>query len=191
VFTGHQDNGYAYIDPQHYLTCWVALTDATIETGCPWVVPYAHRLGTLSHSWNATMNGWEVDGLADFLGSGLDGLPKSSAAECCEVSAGDVVVFSSLTPHMTGPNTLHGFVRKAYILQYIADGAAYISLPNGQELSGSPGDPKRQYFVLDEHKQQQHEAEAEQQRRREQRQEREGQESADAIRTLARKGPKL
>jgi ectoine hydroxylase-related dioxygenase (phytanoyl-CoA dioxygenase family) len=42
VLTWHQDNGYACIDPQHYLTCWVASTDATVETGCPWVLPYAH-----------------------------------------------------------------------------------------------------------------------------------------------------
>jgi ectoine hydroxylase-related dioxygenase (phytanoyl-CoA dioxygenase family) len=185
VLAGHQDNGYAYIDPQHYLTCWVALTDATVETGCPWVVPYAHRLGTLSHSWNATMHGWEVDGLRDFLGSGADGLPKSSAAECCEVLAGDIVVFSSLTPHMTGPQHAEGFVRKAYILQFIADGAEYISLPNGQQLSGSPRDPKRQYFVLDEHAQQHKQEESEQQQRQQ------AKKSADAIRTLAHKGPKL
>jgi ectoine hydroxylase-related dioxygenase (phytanoyl-CoA dioxygenase family) len=134
VLTWHQDNGYAYIDPQHYLTCWVASTDATVETGCPWVVPYAHRLGTLSQSWNATMHGWGADGLGDFLGSRAYGQPKSSAAECCEVLAGAIVVFSSLAPHMTGHNTLCGFVRKAHILQYITDGAEYISLPNGQPL---------------------------------------------------------
>ena len=180
-----QDNGYAYIDPQMYLTCWVALTDATAASGCPWVVPYAHRLGTLCHSWNETMNGWEVDGLQEFLGTRADGLPQSSAAVCCEVSAGDVVVFSSLTPHMTGPNTLCGFVRKAYILQFIADGAEYISLPNGQKLSGSPGHPRWQYAVLDEHLTASHGDQDDESLVQH------GQASADAIRTLARKGPKL
>ena len=38
-FPWHQDNGYAFVEPQQYLTCWVALTDATEENGCPWVVP--------------------------------------------------------------------------------------------------------------------------------------------------------
>ncbi len=34
--------------------------------------------------------------------------------------AGSIVVFSSLTPHCTGPN-LTGEVRKSYILQYAVD----------------------------------------------------------------------
>ena len=38
------------------------------------------------------------------------------------VRAGSVVVFSSLTPHATKRNTTDA-VRKAYILQYIPDGA--------------------------------------------------------------------
>ena len=37
--------------------------------------------------------------------------------------AGDIVVFSSLTPHTTGPN-LTGEVRKSYIVQFAPDGAA-------------------------------------------------------------------
>jgi len=49
-FPWHQDNGYAFVDPQQYLTCWVALTDATEDNGCPWVVPGLHRLGTLAHA---------------------------------------------------------------------------------------------------------------------------------------------
>ena len=30
-----QDNGYTFIEPLQYLTCWVALNDATPENGCP------------------------------------------------------------------------------------------------------------------------------------------------------------
>ena len=39
----HQDNGYTYVEPQEYLTVWLALTDATEENGCPEVAPGAHR----------------------------------------------------------------------------------------------------------------------------------------------------
>ena len=35
----HQDNGYTYVEPQEYLTVWLALTDATEENGCPEVAP--------------------------------------------------------------------------------------------------------------------------------------------------------
>ena len=41
-FPWHQDNGYTYIEPQAYLTCWVALNDATLDNGCPWVIPSGH-----------------------------------------------------------------------------------------------------------------------------------------------------
>ncbi len=45
----HQDNGYTYIEPQAYLTVWVALTDATPENGCVQVLPGVHRSGTVAH----------------------------------------------------------------------------------------------------------------------------------------------
>ena len=51
-FPWHQDNGYAFVEPQQYLTCWVALTDATEDNGCPWVVPGLHRRGTLAHEYS-------------------------------------------------------------------------------------------------------------------------------------------
>src|SRR6185369_8837165 len=56
-FPWHQDNGYTYLEPQQYLTCWIALTDATERNGCPWVVPTLHRCGTLKH--RLTERGWQ------------------------------------------------------------------------------------------------------------------------------------
>ena len=46
----HQDNGYTYVEPQQYLTIWLALTDATEDNGCPVVAPGVHRMGTLAHT---------------------------------------------------------------------------------------------------------------------------------------------
>jgi phytanoyl-CoA hydroxylase len=112
----HQDNGYTYVEPQAYLTCWIAITDATPENGCVNVVPRVHRDGTLAHS--STPIGEECWG------------DWSTAVEV-PVRAGSVVVFSSLTPHATKRNTTDA-VRKAYIVQYIPDGAI-----------ASRGDPSR------------------------------------------------
>jgi ectoine hydroxylase-related dioxygenase (phytanoyl-CoA dioxygenase family) len=106
-FPWHQDNGYTYIEPQRYLTCWVALSDATQENGCPWVAPGLHRLGTLQH--------WMTEFGFQCLKDVPDALPAP-------VRAGGIVVFSSLTPHRTGPNRTHA-VRKAYIVQFAPDGA--------------------------------------------------------------------
>lgn len=55
------------------------------------------------------------------------------------VVPGDVVVFSSLTPHLTGPSVTDG-VRKAYILQYAPAGAEVLKGdPRGR--ASRPGCP--------------------------------------------------
>jgi ectoine hydroxylase-related dioxygenase (phytanoyl-CoA dioxygenase family) len=135
-FPWHQDNGYTFIEPQQYLTCWVALTDATVDNGCPWVVPGLHRRGTLAHHYVDPL-GWEI----------FEDHPDKVAAE---VGAGGVVVFSSLTPHLTGPN-LTGAVRKAYILQYCPDGSVRLHGEPGQgpPAGHEPCDvPERQFLVV-------------------------------------------
>jgi ectoine hydroxylase-related dioxygenase (phytanoyl-CoA dioxygenase family) len=134
-FPWHQDNGYAFVEPQQYLTCWVPLVDATMENGCPWVAPGLHRAGTLAHRW--TPVGFQC------LEDPVDVVPVPAPA-------GSIVVFSSLTPHRTGPN-LTGDVRKAYILQYAPDGAVALRGDAGSDEppTREPQDaPDRQFFVL-------------------------------------------
>jgi phytanoyl-CoA hydroxylase len=135
-FPWHQDSGYAFVEPQHYLTCWLALTDATVHNGCPWVLPGGHRSGTLLHTW--------VDPL------GLECFDGATGAVPAEAAAGGAVVFSSLTPHYTGPNTTAA-VRKAYIAQYAPVGIRILA---GDPMAGEPvgrasaEDPDRQFPVL-------------------------------------------
>lgn len=128
-FPWHQDNGYAYVEPQQYLTCWVALSDATRENGCPWVVPGLHRLGTLEH-W-MTDSGWQC-------------LEEPAGALPLEAPAGSIVVLSSLTPHQTGPNTSRA-VRKSYIVQFAPEGAQ--AFRNG-DVPEPQDDPGRQFPIL-------------------------------------------
>ncbi len=130
----HQDNGYTYIEPQAYLTCWVAITDATLDNGCVWVLPGVHRSGTLAH--RSTLIGFQC-------------AEDPDGAVPVPVRAGSVVVFSSLTPHATGHNVTDD-VRKAYIVQFAPDGAVAL---RGDPDAG-PGrpepqdDPDRQFFVV-------------------------------------------
>lgn len=137
-FPWHQDNGYAYVEPQEYLTVWLALTDATEDNGCPWIAPGRHRLGTLAHHYIDPL-GWEC-------------LNEVTAADAvaAPVPAGGAAVFSSLTPHLTGPNTTDD-VRKAYILQYCPSDAEILE---GDPAAGPPTGrvpctaAERQYEVL-------------------------------------------
>ncbi|MDJ0785769.1 MAG: phytanoyl-CoA dioxygenase family protein [Myxococcota bacterium] len=133
VFPWHQDNGYTYIEPQQYLTCWVALTDATVENGCPWVVPGLHHHGTLRH--------WSTD-------AGFCCLEEPDGAVAVPARAGSIVVFSSLTPHRTGPNTSDA-VRKAYIVQFAPAGA--IAYRDGADPEPQD-DESRQFRILEDGK---------------------------------------
>ncbi len=132
-FPWHQDNGYAFVEPQQYLTCWVALTDATEDNGCPWVVPGLHRLGTLAHEYSDI---------------GFVCLREPAHAVAVPARAGSIVVFSSLTPHSTGPNRTEA-VRKAYIVQFAPTGATVLRTePGGATTRVTADDASRQYEVL-------------------------------------------
>jgi ectoine hydroxylase-related dioxygenase (phytanoyl-CoA dioxygenase family) len=108
----------------------VALTDATVDNGCPWVAPGLHKLGTLAHRMTET--GWRC----------LEDDPPNATA--VEAPAGSIVVLSSLTPHKTGPN-LAASVRKSYIVQFAPDGA--MAWADGNEPQPQAA-PDRQFQVL-------------------------------------------
>jgi len=129
-FAWHQDNGYTFIEPQQYLTLWIPLVDVDEENGCPWIAPDVHRGGTLEH-W-LTPIGYKC----------LEDVPDAVAVPA---KAGDVIAFSSLAPHRTGPNLKKGTVRKAYILQYAPDGA--YTVRDGVEAMQN--DPLRQFKILE------------------------------------------
>jgi phytanoyl-CoA hydroxylase len=130
----HQDNGYTYVEPQAYLTCWIAITDATPENGCVTVMPGVHRDGTLVH--RDTPIGFECWG-------------DEGAAVPVPVRAGSIVVFTSLTPHFTARNVTDD-VRKSYIVQYAPDHAiARRGDPASEVGSSEPqDDPSRQFLVV-------------------------------------------
>lgn len=108
-FPWHQDNGYVYIEPQQYITCWIPLVDADEENGCPWVVPGLHKQGTLNHK-NSEYGYVCID----------EKMPEQAIS--APVKAGDIHIFSSLCPHMTGPNKTKQ-IRKSYIVQYCSKNA--------------------------------------------------------------------
>lgn len=105
-FPWHQDNGYGLVLSEEYVTCWLAMEDATVENGCIWVKPRTHKDGIVEHV--NTPIGWQC-----YFGDD-PGIPV-------ELKKGSMVVFSSLLFHRSGPN-LSDRVRKGYILQYCPSG---------------------------------------------------------------------
>lgn len=130
-FPWHQDNGYTFTLPQQYITFWIPLVDVDEENGCPWIAPRRHLRGTLEH--------WKTETGQRCLEDVQDAVPVPA-------KAGDIVVFSSLAPHRTGPNMKAGSVRKAYVVQYAPDGArAY----DANDVVTLQDDPDRQFLVLE------------------------------------------
>lgn len=133
-FPWHQDNGYTFVSPQQYLTCWIPLVDATEENGCPMVVPGVHKHGTLQHE------------LSDLGMVCFDGEPDNIVS--APIAAGGAVVFSSLTPHATGPNLTQD-TRKAYIVQFSCDGAVgKFQTEDGKVVDYPIDDADRQFLIL-------------------------------------------
>lgn len=107
-FPWHQDNGYVPTEPEQYVTCWIALDDATVENGCIWVQPGTHHKGFVPHI--------KTDlGYICYYGD-IEGIPV-------ELKKGSIVAFNSLLFHRSTPNRSKTQTRKAYITQYSVDGS--------------------------------------------------------------------
>jgi ectoine hydroxylase-related dioxygenase (phytanoyl-CoA dioxygenase family) len=101
----HQDNGYGPVDPIEYVTCWLALEDATIENGCLEVLPGSHLDGIAQHSGSD-----EVQHLLEADAAGREGVKVP-------VAKGSALVFSSLLLHRSGPNRSDRS-RAAWVIQF-------------------------------------------------------------------------
>ena len=103
----HQDSGYLATEPLEYVTCWTAISRASVDNGCVWVIPGSHRGGLLEHRLDPA-TGQKVPDV---------GADAQRRALAIEAEPGQVAVFSSLLLHMSGPNTT-GQARKSYVPQY-------------------------------------------------------------------------
>jgi ectoine hydroxylase-related dioxygenase (phytanoyl-CoA dioxygenase family) len=107
AFHFHQDNQYTKFDAPG-INLWVALVPMTEENGCLYMVPHSHYLGTL-HSVKDTNHN-----------SGLEPVVRIAVP----MRVGDIVAFSRLTVHGSGPNTSDSH-RVAYAVQYAREDVKY------------------------------------------------------------------
>lgn len=102
----HQDAGVTWeeADNSDIITCWIPLTDATVENGCMEVMPGAWKLGYLEHQ---AQGGTTIR--ADLL---PDIEPKA-----VPLKKGGIIFMHRYTPHRSTPNVTDG-VRWSIDLRY-------------------------------------------------------------------------
>lgn len=128
----HQDSTYLYTEPESCIGFWFALEDATVENGCMYFIPGAHRgpLRKLNHRLpDGTLR---TDVLSD------EPFPEERKV-AAEVSAGSLVIFDGRAPHLSGENR-SGKSRHAYSLHVIDRRCHY---PADNWLQRSPDLPLR------------------------------------------------
>ena len=117
----HQDATFLYTDPMTVTGFWFAIEDATLENGCLWAKPGAHRttLRKLFKRAGAT----DDDGT---FFEELDPTPLPSPSELTplEVPAGTMVILHGLLPHWSDINRSPKS-RHAYSLHCISATADY------------------------------------------------------------------
>ena len=97
VVAWHQDSGYfaPHCDDRLILTCWMPLVDATVENGCLYVLPRAHRRGVFRH---------HTGGYAGYLVITDDDRPEGEGVPV-PVPRGGVLFLTNLTPHCSRENS--------------------------------------------------------------------------------------
>lgn len=103
VFRWHQDNGYNKMKRQHY-QLWIALTETRAKNGALTLAPGSHKRGMLPHKF---VGGGQMEVQADI-----------GETVCIDANVGDVILFSSLMLHCTGPNEAD-LARVAYVAEYM------------------------------------------------------------------------
>lgn len=115
--TCHQDSTYLYAEEKPVLGLWFALQDATLENGCLWSIPGAHKTPLKSRMRRDKNNKISVD-IYDKNPWPLDQMVP------LPVSRGSVILLHGLLPHMSKENK-SSRSRHAYTLHVVSGDSTY------------------------------------------------------------------
>ena len=96
--TCHQDSTFLDTEPSSLVGLWFALEDATLENGCLWAIPGAHKGGRRQTMTRLTDDATKFE-THDPTAWDL------SATVPLEVPKGSVILLHALAPHMSHKNT--------------------------------------------------------------------------------------
>ena len=132
----HQDSRYWGIEGGQLVSAWVALSPATVDSGCMRMLPGSHRGDTLSHSdtfhdENMLTRGQTI----------MDGIDESNSVDV-EVGPGEAVFFDYRLAHCSHPNRAEDR-RIGIAIRYISPSAKQVksdwdsaTLIRGEDLHG-------------------------------------------------------
>jgi len=113
----HQDSTYLYTEPESCIGFWFALEDATIDNGCLYFLPGAHREPLRER--HRRVGPWRYENEV------LDETPwPTGNVVPAEAPAGSLVVFHGRAPHLSGANR-SSRSRHAYTLHAIDRSSRY------------------------------------------------------------------
>lgn len=140
VVAWHQDYSYwTRTQPMNHLTCWIALDDTTVESGCLRYIPGSHRWDLLPITGLAG----DMDAIREVLTDEQNAAFEKPSL--VEVKAGEASFHHPLTVHGSEANRSER-PRRAVVLNFVRDGVGSVSdepllegvpaVPSGQPLDG-------------------------------------------------------
>ena len=123
----HQDSYYFAFDQQPQIGVWLALTAATLENGCLWVVPGSHRSETIFQ--HVPDRRPEANrGYLEIVDEDV------SNRRPCLMRPGDVLFFHSYLMHMSTDNVAHDR-RAAMVYHYGRAGTKVVAPEHAEALA--------------------------------------------------------
>lgn len=107
----HQDEAFIPTRDRSLCGAWIALDDATVDNGCLWVLPGAHKPGVIYPTRQHTRPE-EWDHTQEMFGQDV------SRATALEARRGSVVFFNGYLPHMSHRNGASRH-RRAFVSHYM------------------------------------------------------------------------
>ncbi|KAI6655003.1 hypothetical protein LOD99_2292 [Oopsacas minuta] len=106
VVPWHQDAAYMSKDcwKDLQLTAWIPLIDATTKNGCMQMVPGGHKSGKVITHTGCPGETWYIEIPPGAAVKEVD-IDMDKHAVTCEMKMGSVLLFNSLLPHRSVPNT--------------------------------------------------------------------------------------
>ncbi len=116
--SAHTDHTFLWTEPQSVIGFWLALDDATVDNGCLWALPGAHKRPVRSRFTRA------ADGAGtEMIDFGEPEYPEDGWIPL-EANAGTMIALHGTLPHRSSPNTSEQS-RLAFTLHCIEASADY------------------------------------------------------------------